>query len=279
MRPTDNLPLTGLDILLVGPTTFCQTIAETIILPEDSNKKKKRKLPFETCFTNENFLSSALRAKHVRMTTHFPIGDNDNEHMRKHMKDNKHKNNETHPSDTRVDFIVFVVSLRDATTLSTLESSIKNHIHDDYIYLRRVAIITIHSEYQEKFTSYPNNPILVSILAQAGHVPNMKTKSNATKTKRRRMLNVKPESQTLMDYPCVVPSSKVIEYIQSGCIPIFKCNLENSSSLLHVSTMICQYAKLSKRAVNNYGNSNFVDWKHNKSNSSGLSPLFYSVLL
>jgi len=66
---------------------------------------------------------------------------------------------------------------------------------------------------------------------------------------------------------------KLIEYIEKGYIPVFKCDVEKDSSRLTVSRIICQYANLGTRSYQSVNSSQIENC------SEGVSPLFFSALL
>lgn len=270
LRPTDTLPSTGLDILLVGPTLLCQPIAEMILQSpsdlENSKHQTEYTLPTSILDDHDNFLRMAISAKHVRMTPHLPIpaGFGLNQ---KDSSDEKNKKERIahHP---RVDYIVFVVSLTDATTLTTLESAVSKFIHEDYIYLRRIAIVVLHSENPSQFANYHSSPDLVNVLAQN------RISYKRSRKRRKKDNHFAPETEMHINTDSDMMKDAVVSYIDDHFIPVLKCDLTNESSLLAVSKSVCKYAVLSSRGSSSYNSSSVANHVN-----SDVSPLFYSVLL
>jgi len=152
---------------------------------------------------------------------------------------------------------VFVISLIDDTTISNFKTSIRKHIHGDYIHLHRVSIVLLHAEFPNLYAPYPNNPDLVSVLANAGI---------SSGKKRGRYSKLEDQNDTM--------KSNVLEYIERKLIPVLKCDIENTSGLMIVSRIINKFAKLGIRQ-DRTGNMKTVESEDNVI----ISPLFYSTLL
>ena len=145
MRPTDILPSTGIDILIVG-NGACKEASHSLASAlvrckvenghdmnflqnyrENSSWRHKNLAGF----SETQSLHAYLNARHIRITQTFPIRINE-EHC------------------PRVDFISIIISVRDAQCLDNLRMYI-NHIHSDFFTFRRCALIIAGANDRQKY--------------------------------------------------------------------------------------------------------------------------------
>ena len=145
IRPTQTLPSTGLDVLLVGNQTCnaaCHTLASAILrcnIDDDDNilhgsrKDEASVLKSRIDVDDVSSMRSCLKARHVQMTESLMLSPN--------------VPSQSHP---RADLIVVMVSARDPLCIETLQKSIKL-IHRDYFLLGRTSFVLVHTHDKDKY--------------------------------------------------------------------------------------------------------------------------------
>eukprot|EP00815_Leptocylindrus_aporus_P003326 CAMPEP_0116059286 /NCGR_PEP_ID=MMETSP0322-20121206/5702_1 /TAXON_ID=163516 /ORGANISM="Leptocylindrus danicus var. apora, Strain B651" /LENGTH=276 /DNA_ID=CAMNT_0003543631 /DNA_START=165 /DNA_END=995 /DNA_ORIENTATION=- len=217
MRPTDTLPSTGMDILIVGNVVCaksCQILADALLrnkLDTSSscanikNPGKRTSVSKNTCSFHST-LGSCLRARHVRISKALPLLDDDG---------------------PRVDFVVLVISVRDRTCLDYLRACSRN-LHADYFIYKRCVIVLVDADDSKLDKSAISHQDLRSLLLSSSTSSRSSSSSSGGSASRCRRL--------FLD-----------QHHKLGYASVFRMDGENENNCAYVSRMILKLVKVGCR--------------------------------
>jgi len=218
MRPTDTLPSTGMDILIVGNVVCaksCQILADALLRNkvDTSSSCANIKNPGKRTGVSKNTssfhstLGSCLRARHVRISKALPLLDGDG---------------------PRVDFVVLVISVRDRTCLDYLRACSRN-LHADYFIYKRCVIVLVDADDIKLDKSAISHQDLRSLLLSSSSSSRSSSSSSSSSSASRCR-------RLFLD-----------QHHKLGHASVFRMDGENENNCANVSRMILKLVKLGCR--------------------------------